>query len=227
MTIRHGDANVWFTSDTHFGHANIIKYSDRPFLCPTDAAAREANGGSWDGCKHSISDASLRRMETAFIDNINAVVGPKDILWHLGDFVFSKDSNYGPAAEAILKRINCRNVYFVWGNHDKRSEAFAKQFTSTHDLVKVKVRGQRIVLCHYAMAIWDGSHRDAWHLYGHSHGSAEKILDERLPGRRSLDVGVDNANRLLGQYRPFSFAEVEAILKDREGSVIDHHGSRR
>ena len=42
-----------------------------------------------------------------------------------------------------------------------------------------------IVLCHYAMRIWDRAPYGARHLYGHIHG--------RLPPQgRSLDVGVDS-----------------------------------
>ena len=45
-------------------------------------------------------------------------------------------------------------------------------------------RPQVIVLCHYALRVWDRSHHGAWHLYGHSHGN--------LPSQgRSFDVGVD------------------------------------
>lgn len=224
MTIRHGDAKVWFTSDTHFGHGNILKYSDRPFLSAEDEATRDANGGTWHGSPHRLSHESVRRMDNALIDGINSCVGPNDVLWHLGDFVFARDSDRVHSARAILERIRCRNVYLVWGNHDKRSTAFGNLFREAVELAKIKVRDQRIVLCHYAMAVWDGSHRATWQLYGHSHGSAEEVLDDRLPGRRSLDVGVDNAYRLLGVYRPFSFDEVGDILRDRPGSVIDHHG---
>ena len=224
MTIRHGDANVWFTSDTHFGHANILKYSDRPFLSPRDSEARAANGGTWDRSPHRISSESVRQMDDSLIDHINAHVQRNDVLWHLGDFVFARDGDRVGIARSLLDRINCRNVYFVWGNHDKRSDAFAQLFKAAVDLTKIRVGDQRLMLCHYAMAVWEGSHHGAWHLYGHSHGSAEKFLDDSLPGRRSLDVGVDNANRVLGAYRPFSFEEVAKLLRDRPGSKIDHHG---
>lgn len=55
---------------------------------------------------------------------------------------------------------------------------------------------QVIVLCHYALRVWDRSHYGSWHLFGHSHG--------HLPGLGlSLDIGVD-----CHGYRPLSLAEV-------------------
>lgn len=224
MTIRHRAANVWFTSDTHFGHANILKFLDRPFLTPEDAAIRAANGNTWQGCTDRVSPKSVQLMEDGLVDSINACVKRDDVLWHLGDFLFARDSDRVDVANSILQRIRCRNIYLVWGNHDNRTKKFGDLFRAAVDLTKIRIGDQRLVLCHYAMAVWDGSHRGTWHLYGHSHGSAEEILDERLPGRRSLDVGVDNAFRLLGEYRPFSFDEVSALLSDRPGSIIDHHG---
>ena len=52
---------VWFTSDTHFGHANIIKYCNRPW-------------------------SSVDDMNDGMINNWNSVVKPEDEVWHLGDF---------------------------------------------------------------------------------------------------------------------------------------------
>jgi len=57
---------VFFTSDTHFGHANIIKYSNRPF-------------------------ASVDDMDEALIKNWNDTVRTNDEVYHLGDFTFSKN----------------------------------------------------------------------------------------------------------------------------------------
>jgi calcineurin-like phosphoesterase family protein len=68
---------IYFTADTHLGHANIIKYCDRPF--------RDVN-----------------EMDDAIIDNINSCVNKDDILYHLGDFAFS--SNIGRYRQRILCR---------------------------------------------------------------------------------------------------------------------------
>lgn len=160
-------------------------------------------------------------MNAALIDNINAVVGENDTLWHLGDWCFAGKHDYYQKSRAYRDRITCRNVNIVWGNHDHRS--IRDLFSQSHELYHLHHNGQLIVLCHYAMAVWDGSHRASWQLYGHSHAGAEPWMDTNMPGRRSFDVGVDNAAKVLGDYRPWSFDEIKRIMDSRDGFSMDHH----
>lgn len=60
---------VWFTSDTHFGHANIIRYCNRPF-------------------------SSVQEMDDGIISNFNSVISEDDTVFHLGDFCFGNASYY-------------------------------------------------------------------------------------------------------------------------------------
>lgn len=232
-------SKLFFTSDSHFGHGNILKYCARDrFLTDADRAALEANGGSWHdgtwkGSRSSswkISPEAVEAMNDHLFDNINKMVGVDDELWHLGDFAFvysksrnkqDKERDYYNKCREYRDRIKCRNVYLVWGNHDERN--IKDLFTRTYDQFCIYAGGQDIVVNHYAMAVWDSSHRGAWQLYGHSHSGAEPWMDQHMPGRRSFDVGVDNANKLLGDYRPFSYAEVEKIMSTRKGFSMDHH----
>lgn len=80
---------TFFTSDTHFSHANIIRYANRPFET-TDA------------------------MDEALIENWNQVVGVDDEVYHLGDFAFCS----GEKAQAIFDHLNGRK-HLILGNHDK------------------------------------------------------------------------------------------------------------
>jgi calcineurin-like phosphoesterase family protein len=66
---------VFFTSDTHFGHANIIKYCGRPF-------------------------ASVEEMNRELIARWNAVVGPRDTVYHLGDRAWENLRGSGVSAQA-------------------------------------------------------------------------------------------------------------------------------
>lgn len=58
------DTSIFFTSDEHYGHTNIIKYCNRPFT-------------------------SIQEMDNILIQKHNEVVGKNDIVWHLGDFTLS------------------------------------------------------------------------------------------------------------------------------------------
>jgi calcineurin-like phosphoesterase family protein len=137
-------------------------------------------------------------MDLHLIDQINDCVDAKDVLYILGDFCWGA-TNVGHYRE----QINCREVHLIQGNHDPNSAG--KHFSTCHQFNEIKVRGQRITLCHYPLAVWPGHLKGAWHLYGHCHSLQEETLDKMYPGRRSKDAGVDNAMKRLGRMGPFSF----------------------
>jgi calcineurin-like phosphoesterase family protein len=132
--------NIFFTSDTHFGHKNIIEYSKRPF-------------------------ASVEEMDDALIENINREVKPNDLLYHLGDWAMWRGH------EGYRRRIHCRNIVLILGNHDRHQSKLRPLFLDIHPILHTKIDGRNFSLCHYAMRVWPKSHHGAWHLYGHSHGS--------------------------------------------------------
>ena len=177
----------------------------------------------WNGDTRKIewapSRESIAKMDDVLIENINACVGRDDILWHLGDFCFWKKDGLGDVASRYLDRINCRNVFLVAGNHD--SPEIRNAFSECYEYREVKIHSKIVVLSHYAHCFWNRSHHGSWMLYGHAHGSAEDWMDANMPGRRSMDVGVDNAFRILGEYRPFSFRELSSIMESRKGFQMD------
>ncbi|MCL1800525.1 MAG: metallophosphoesterase, partial [Promicromonosporaceae bacterium] len=81
---------IWFTSDSHFSHANIIGFCDRP------------HSTAWDMNK----DLTARW---------NEKVQPEDTIYHLGDFALGTRKS---ALLNILTRLNGRKI-LVPGNHDK------------------------------------------------------------------------------------------------------------
>lgn len=177
--------NTWFTSDTHFGHAAILQHQEeRKFV-------------------------TLAEMDSTIIDNINKLVMPEDTLYHLGDFCWqnSKLGHY-------RSRIKCKRIILIKGNHEAKGyDKLRKTFSEVHDLRKIKVEGQEIVLCHYAMRVWNKSHHGVWHLYGHSHGSLGYD-----PYSLSLDVGID-----CHELRPYSFEQIKAEMKLKTWRPLDHH----
>lgn len=140
-------SNVFFTSDMHFYHENIIKYSSRPF--------------------ESVED-----MNEKLISNWNSVVSKNDIVYDLGDFAFSNIKNI----KGILKRLNGKH-FFIYGNHDhvicknKKTLLEEKLFFSIENYKSIKINDKNIVLFHYGCRVWDKSFYGSWHLYGHSHGT--------------------------------------------------------
>ena len=74
--------NVWFTADTHFGHANIIKYCQRPFLnAEEQRLVLEDPRGGW-----RVSAETVHKHDQAILEAINSVVQKADTLWLVGDF---------------------------------------------------------------------------------------------------------------------------------------------
>jgi calcineurin-like phosphoesterase family protein len=229
--------NHFFTSDTHFGHGNIMKYCHRTdWLNPSERAALEYEDQSL-----KVSRNSIEAMNKGLIDSINNIVGPDDVLWFLGDWCFGHKNSYMGDAWEYRKRINCKRVHLFWGNHD--NPGLEDIFTSHHMQAIVSIdpitgdyyiaqnghkpgAGYKFHMNHAAPAIWDGSHKGNFGLYGHSHAAAEEALDKAMPGRRSLDVGVDNAKRLLGEYRPFWLHEVVNLLSPRTGWLMHAKSAR-
>lgn len=215
----------WFTADTHFNHTKIAPYCGRTrFFSEEELRLYKAGvplksrGMSQDDEWWLPSKETIKRMDDYLIDRINECVSEKDVLWHLGDFCMPSAARI---AELYRNRIKCRQVNLIWGNHDDYS--IGKVFNNVYTRYRLRHEGYRIILDHYCLAVWQGSHRGAWMLYGHSHSTAEAKMDAFQPGRRAIDVGVDNANKVLGDYRPFSFDELKEMMDKRNGCSIDHH----
>lgn len=183
----------YLTADPHFRHRNITTKMGRAL--PMD------------------------QHDELILACINRIVGRSDLLYIVGDFAW-KD------VREIREQINCPNVFLILGNHDHgRLDRDAKLgFTQIIEAKEIKLGGtsrypeeHHCYLSHYPCAYWPSSHYGALHCYGHLHDSREETLDLLFPGRRSMDVGIDTAIRLLGEPRPFSEDEILDILLARPG----------
>jgi calcineurin-like phosphoesterase family protein len=122
--------------------------------------------------------ASAAEMDQALIERWNAIVSPGDVVWHLGDVARR------PAAVAdLLARLN-GTKHLLRGNNDPDATLAAAGWASVGDYAEIELDGRRLVLCHYAFRSWNGQHRGAINLHGHSHGRLKPML-------RQFDVGVD------------------------------------
>ncbi len=111
------------TADWHLDHGNIITYCARTAfmndseLAEFNAVPREKRGRT----KIRYSQATINRMNDAIIDGVNAVAGPDDVVWNLGDAIFA-GRNIERCFERLLafrKRIHAKRMYLIFGNHDK------------------------------------------------------------------------------------------------------------
>jgi len=127
---------------------------------------------------HKRPFASVAEMDAALVEGWNAVVGAEDEVWHLGDFA----RRIGDA-EALLARLNGRK-HLVRGNNDAAELDQVPGWTSAGDYRELELGGRLLVLCHYPFRSWNGQHRRAINLHGHSHGKLKPML-------RQYDVGVD------------------------------------
>jgi len=159
-------------------------------------------------------------MNKELIRRYNEVVGEDDTVYFLGDISFGSPGK----THEVLHQLK-GTKYLILGNHDKhfrKKEDLQAHFEWCKDYAEVTIQDpqtnkpQLIVLCHYAMKVWNQRHRGAWQLYGHSHGN---MPDD--PNSLQIDVGVD-----CHDYRPICFEEVKMLMENKTSKPVDHHGSR-
>lgn len=184
---------IFFTSDLHFFHKNIIELSHRSFR-------------------------DLEEMHEQIIKNWNRAVTPNDHVYLLGDVSFGSQEK----TRNLLDRLNGK-IYLIRGNHDNDilKDLCASRFEWIKDYYYLKVQDpdgrdgkiQPIVLCHFPFASWNRMGHGSWNLHGHCHGNLP--VDKNL---KRHDVGVDN-----NFMRPISYEEVKEIMKTRTFKPVDHH----
>jgi len=155
--------NIFFTADTHFGHANIIKYCSRPYKTVYD-------------------------MNVDLIDRWNSKVKKEDIVYHLGDFAFMQPDDI----VSLRKQLN-GTIHLIYGNHDKNVINTKGIFESIQPRKELYINCDDeklyFVLDHYAMRVWNKSHHGAIHLYGHSHGT---LVDDPSSRSMDVGVDTNN-----------------------------------
>ena len=177
----------WFTSDTHFGHRNIIPYCKRPF-------------------------ASLEEMELELIRRWNFLVQPLDTVYHLGDVSF----HGAIETERILKQLQGNKV-LVMGNHDRKWTNTKWKRMGFEETVgwnyMIQFQGQSVAMSHFP---YDGGYedgRDFSHhqikdeglplLHGHVHMGWKQ-------NGKMINVGVDQWS-----YAPVSENEILSLLEKK------------
>lgn len=177
---------MFFTSDTHFYHTNIIDFCKRPFK-------------------------EIEEMNETLIANWNKTVGPNDIIFHLGDFCLGDSEKWN----RILDRLN-GNIYLILGNHDLRNfrKSYEERFKSVTMQMNIEIENQKICLNHYPFLCYDGSYNGDWQLFGHVHTNKNNTSNDarrlEILFPTQYDVGVDNNN-----FTPISFAVLKKVMEEQ------------
>ena len=186
--------SIFFTSDTHFFHKQIIQYCNRPW-------------------------ASVEDMNAGLIDAWNGRVKPEDRVYFIGDFSFA-----GPVPSGTIFNALNGEKHLIKGNHDhKVATRLSWASVKDYDLItpeieyqdddgEMKKFKQPIVLCHFPFISWDRMMHGSWHLHGHCHGN---LADS---GAMRMDVGVD-----VTKYAPIRLDEVQTYMALRSVVPVDHH----
>ena len=209
LKLTHNDSHkVFFTSDTHFNHDKAFIYEAR---------------GYKNRYEHN----------DALIAKINEVVRPEDTLIHLGDFCLNITP---PEFEEILRKINCDNILYIWGNHNscirRMYEETLEGLYQRNDIEiypykigkitylgyykELIVNGHMIVIHHYPHQIFNQMQKGAWQLSGHSHYTNPTTHVDN-PDNKILDVGWD------GHGKPLSFPEIQKIMMNKSHVSKDKH----
>jgi len=206
----------WFTSDTHFHHKNIVRGT-----------------AEWEDKSACRPFETLEEHDDRLVENFNKLIMSNDTIYHDGDWSFGGFDQI----EEFWQRLNCKNIHLILGNHDHHIERnrdnIQRLFKSVQHYKEIRIHGVDIILCHYAMRVWNKSHKGSWMLYGHSHGT----LDEMTPhianptwigdqyyikNWRTMDIGVDT-----NVFLPYSFDEIYTRLVNRDILLgVDHHSTK-
>ena len=141
---------------------------------------------------HKRPFGSAAEMDEALVAAWNATVAEDDEVWHLGDFARKLGD-----VPTLLARLGGR-IHLIRGNNDAQGIDGIPAWASVRDYHEMEVEGRNLVLCHYPFRTWNGQHRGAVNLHGHSHGRLK-------PLPRQFDVGVDARG-----FRPVRLAELFA-----------------
>lgn len=136
--------NVFFTSDTHFSHFNIIQYCNRQF-------------------------SSVEEMDDAMSTAWNETVGDDDILVHMGDLTLANHITKYPRLEGVLRGLKGVKM-LVGGNHDRPK---MRETLRSWGWIVVKEFNPKtnVKMSHYYPQVADAGFV---HIHGHAHGKTKR-----------------------------------------------------
>ena len=175
---------IFFTSDLHFGHQNIIRICKRPFR-------------------------DVQDMNESLIEKYNSIVSEEDTVYLIGDVAHKIGL---PEAWKLLSSLHGHKVLLL-GNHDMQYdyELHNKQqlvFEDICDYKEIQKNGITFCLMHYPMLSWRDSSKGNVMLHGHIHSGLSYNAKNVNDGLRRFDVGVD-----ANHYMPVSIERILEVVK--------------
>ena len=232
-------SNVYFCSDPHYHHKNIVKgisnWDDisgcRPFNTIEEHNQTIVNGINnvvdKDDTLYCLGDWSFGGIDKIWefrkqinCHNIHLILGNHD------HHIENNRTLRIPITDGyILEKnfiVSGVNEYIMEFNYNKGINEYLvpchNLFSSVQHVKTITIEGHTLFLSHYAHRVWNKSHKGRIHLYGHSHDTLPEY-------GMSMDVGFDAAYHLLGEWRPFSFQEIQKIMSNCSIKFVDHHDS--
>ena len=184
---------TWFTSDLHFGHTNILRYTQRPF-------------------------DDVDAMNAALVARWNAVVAPEDTVWVLGDVAMGRVADTLQHVRALNghKRLVAGNHDRCWAGWGAKARPWIDLYqqagfeTQTSGAIELKVGAHAVMACHFPYTgdshaeerfeRWRPIDEGRFLLHGHVHTQWRQR-------DHMVNVGVD-----AWGMRPVSEAELSALL---------------
>lgn len=204
-------ARTFFTADTHFGHRLMVLHRGHA----PEAASRA-----------DVTAEQVHAHDEAIVASWNTVVGPKDVVWHLGDLTLKHTDEIANT----LRRLNGR-IRLVLGNHDRAHPLFRERAVAAQQellrsgveyvctAARVTIPGGSsvripVMLSHFPyrtndddarFRMWQLEASGDWLLHGHTHSHLKMSAD----APRQVHVGWD------AWRRPVSEDELLRVIRRR------------
>ena len=154
---------IYFISDTHFGHKNIIKMCNRPF-------------------------ESIEEMDETLIKNWNNKVNGSDTVYIIGDMFYRSDN-----VQQILQRLKGKKRLIIGnhdGSWMTKLDA-AKYFASIDNYLEVSIDNHLVVMCHNPLLTWKHQ-KKSYMIHGHIHIDTQADFWPLIAVRENLlNAGAD------------------------------------
>lgn len=193
LKINESYKKIFFTSDPHYYHDNIIKYCNRPFK-------------------------NAKEMNEKLIRNWNSVVPIDGHTIVGGDFAMTSNIEL---ITNVISRLN-GHIYLTFGNHDYQNRldrsVIASKFDKVSDVFDLTISDSELddgkinfFISHYPHLFWP---KHSINLHGHIHSGPKSTAKEVDVNKKAMryDIGVDNNN-----YYPISYEDLKIKLTKKLG----------